>query len=141
MAVLVGLYEEPEKPANALEYAPTPALGWSRGATAPTEEPPWSCAHGSFIKMTLGAPTGVDVEALKVRHDPSLAGSWPVAHVGEHALSPPPSDPICSGREREPAQEVRRDDVEAGRGQQEGLTPLHPASFLPPTARAAVLSV
>ena len=83
MAVLVGLYEEPEKPANALEYAPTPALGRSRGATAPTEEPPWSCAHGSFIKMTLGAPTGVDVEALKVRHDPSLAGSWPVAHVGE----------------------------------------------------------
>mmetsp|Transcript_66173 Transcript_66173/g.109949 ORF Transcript_66173/g.109949 Transcript_66173/m.109949 type:complete len:111 (-) Transcript_66173:226-558(-) len=35
--VLVGLYEEPEKPANALD----------------------------FIKMTLGAPTGVDVDALK----------------------------------------------------------------------------
>merc|ERR1712146_571154 len=39
--VLVGLYEEPEKPANALD----------------------------FIKMTLGAPTGVDVEALKAEND------------------------------------------------------------------------
>merc|ERR1711871_756348 len=35
--VLVGLYEEPEKPHNALEY----------------------------IKQYLGAPTGVDVESLK----------------------------------------------------------------------------
>jgi len=39
--VLVGLYEEPEKPANALD----------------------------FIKMTLGAPTGVDVEALKADNE------------------------------------------------------------------------
>jgi len=39
--VLVGLYEEPEKPANALD----------------------------FIKMTLGAPTGVDVEALKAENE------------------------------------------------------------------------
>jgi hypothetical protein len=35
------LYEEPEKPANALD----------------------------FVKMTLGAPTGVDVEALKAEND------------------------------------------------------------------------
>ncbi len=39
--VLVGLYEEPEKPANALD----------------------------FIKMTLGAPTGVDVDALKAENE------------------------------------------------------------------------
>ena len=39
--VLVGLYEEPEKPAQALD----------------------------FIKMTLGAPTGVDVEALKAENE------------------------------------------------------------------------
>ncbi|KAJ1634215.1 hypothetical protein T492DRAFT_974661 [Pavlovales sp. CCMP2436] len=39
--VLVGLYEEPEKPMNALD----------------------------FVKMTLGAPTGVDVEALKAEND------------------------------------------------------------------------
>ncbi|KAL1519743.1 hypothetical protein AB1Y20_023251 [Prymnesium parvum] len=39
--VLVGLYEEPEKPANALD----------------------------FIKMTLGAPTGIDVEALKAENE------------------------------------------------------------------------
>merc|ERR1711975_44748 len=39
--VLVGLYEEPEKPSNALD----------------------------FIKMTLGAPTGVDVEALKAENE------------------------------------------------------------------------
>eukprot|EP00324_Dicrateria_rotunda_P005266 CAMPEP_0206154960 /NCGR_PEP_ID=MMETSP1474-20131121/1799_1 /ASSEMBLY_ACC=CAM_ASM_001110 /TAXON_ID=97495 /ORGANISM="Imantonia sp., Strain RCC918" /LENGTH=162 /DNA_ID=CAMNT_0053553449 /DNA_START=15 /DNA_END=504 /DNA_ORIENTATION=- len=39
--VLVGLYEEPDKPANALD----------------------------FIKMTLGAPTGVDVEALKAENE------------------------------------------------------------------------
>jgi len=39
--VLVGLYEEPEKPANALD----------------------------FVKLTLGAPTGVDVEALKAEND------------------------------------------------------------------------
>ena len=36
-AVLVALYEEPEKPQNAIE----------------------------FIKLTLGAPTGTDVDALK----------------------------------------------------------------------------
>jgi len=41
LAVLVGLYEEPEKPANALD----------------------------FVKLTLGAPTGVDVEALKAEND------------------------------------------------------------------------
>lgn len=40
-AVLVGLYEEPEKPNNALD----------------------------FVKMTLGAPTGVDVEALTAEND------------------------------------------------------------------------
>ena len=40
-AVLVGLYEEPEKPANAID----------------------------FIKMTLGAPSGVDVEALKAENE------------------------------------------------------------------------
>mmetsp|Transcript_35902 Transcript_35902/g.78920 ORF Transcript_35902/g.78920 Transcript_35902/m.78920 type:complete len:106 (-) Transcript_35902:342-659(-) len=39
--VLVGLYEEPEKPANALD----------------------------FIKLTLGAPTGVDVEQLKAENE------------------------------------------------------------------------
>lgn len=39
--VLVGLYEEPEKPANALD----------------------------FIKMTLGAPTGVDVDQLKAENE------------------------------------------------------------------------
>merc|ERR1712100_673221 len=39
--VLVGLYEEPEKPSNALD----------------------------FIKMTLGAPTGVDFEALKAENE------------------------------------------------------------------------
>eukprot|EP00900_Chrysochromulina_parva_P000725 jgi/Chrpa1/10653/Chrysochromulina_OHIO_Genome00015071-RA len=39
--VLVGLYEEPEKPANAID----------------------------FIKMTLGAPSGVDVEALKAENE------------------------------------------------------------------------
>ena len=39
--VLVGLYEEPEKPAQALD----------------------------FIKMTLGAPTGVDVEAIRAEND------------------------------------------------------------------------
>lgn len=39
--MLVGLYEEPEKPANAID----------------------------FIKMTLGAPSGVDVEALKAENE------------------------------------------------------------------------
>mmetsp|Transcript_39654 Transcript_39654/g.128325 ORF Transcript_39654/g.128325 Transcript_39654/m.128325 type:complete len:104 (+) Transcript_39654:57-368(+) len=39
--VLVGLYEEPEKPSNAIE----------------------------FIKMTLGAPTGVDVDQLKAENE------------------------------------------------------------------------
>ena len=40
-AVLVSLYEEPEKPQNAVE----------------------------FIKMALGAPTGTDVEALKSENE------------------------------------------------------------------------
>ena len=40
-AVLVNLYEEPEKPQNAVE----------------------------FIKMSLGAPTGTDVEALKAENE------------------------------------------------------------------------
>ena len=40
-AVLVALYEEPEKPPNAIE----------------------------FIKMQLGAPTGTDVEALKAENE------------------------------------------------------------------------
>jgi len=39
--VLVGLYEEPEKPANAID----------------------------FVKMTLGAPTGVDVDSLKAENE------------------------------------------------------------------------
>merc|ERR1712137_1148061 len=39
--VLVGLYEEPEKPANALD----------------------------FVKLTLGAPTGLDVEQLKAENE------------------------------------------------------------------------
>lgn len=39
--VLVRLYEEPEKPANAID----------------------------FVKMTLGAPTGVDVDALKAENE------------------------------------------------------------------------
>ena len=39
--VLVGLYEEPEKPQNAIE----------------------------FIKLTLGAPTGTDVDALKAENE------------------------------------------------------------------------
>jgi hypothetical protein len=39
--VLVGLYEEPEKPSNAID----------------------------FIKMTLGAPSGVDVETLKAENE------------------------------------------------------------------------
>ena len=39
--VLVGLYEEPDRPPNALEY----------------------------IKRYLGAPSGVDVEALKREND------------------------------------------------------------------------
>lgn len=39
--MLVALYEEPEKPANAIE----------------------------FIKMTLGAPTGTDVDALKAENE------------------------------------------------------------------------
>ena len=39
--VLVALYEEPEKPPNAIE----------------------------FIKMQLGAPTGTDVEALKAENE------------------------------------------------------------------------
>ncbi len=40
-AVLVGLYEEPEKPSQAIE----------------------------FIKMQLGAPGGADVEALKSENE------------------------------------------------------------------------
>ena len=40
-AVLVGLYEEPEKPNNAID----------------------------FIKVTLGAPAGVDVDALKAENE------------------------------------------------------------------------
>ena len=39
--MLVSLYEEPEKPQNAVD----------------------------FIKMSLGAPTGTDVEALKAEND------------------------------------------------------------------------
>merc|ERR1719440_929151 len=39
--VLVSLYEEPEKPQNAVE----------------------------FIKMSLGAPTGTDVEAMKSENE------------------------------------------------------------------------
>merc|ERR1712083_956314 len=39
--VLVGLYEEPERPANAIDY----------------------------IKKYLGAPTGVDIEELRAEND------------------------------------------------------------------------
>eukprot|EP00743_Colponemidia_sp_Colp-15_P002751 GILK01002978.1.p1 GENE.GILK01002978.1~~GILK01002978.1.p1 ORF type:complete len:100 (+),score=20.92 GILK01002978.1:84-383(+) len=39
--VLVGLYEEPEKPSNAVD----------------------------FIKKYLGAPTGIDVDALKAENE------------------------------------------------------------------------
>ena len=39
--MLVSLYEEPEKPQNAVE----------------------------FIKMSLGAPTGTDVDAMKAEND------------------------------------------------------------------------
>ena len=41
MVVLVGLYEEPERPANAVDY----------------------------IKRYMGAPAGVDVEALRAELD------------------------------------------------------------------------
>ena len=44
LAVLVGLYEEPEKPGNALD----------------------------FIKQYLGASVGVDVEGLRAVTQPSL---------------------------------------------------------------------
>ena len=39
--VLVGLYEEPERPPNAVDY----------------------------IKRYMGAPTGVDVEALRIENE------------------------------------------------------------------------
>jgi len=39
--VLVGLYEEPERPPNAVDY----------------------------IKRYMGAPTGVDVESLRIEND------------------------------------------------------------------------
>ncbi|CAM9599754.1 unnamed protein product, partial [Choristocarpus tenellus] len=39
--VLVGLYEEPERPPNAVDY----------------------------IKRYMGAPTGVDVEAIRLKND------------------------------------------------------------------------
>ena len=39
--VLVGLYEEPERPPNAVDY----------------------------IKRYMGAPTGIDVEALRVENE------------------------------------------------------------------------
>ena len=41
VAVLVGLYEEPERPPNAVDY----------------------------VKRYMGAPTGVDVEALRAEND------------------------------------------------------------------------
>jgi hypothetical protein len=41
LAVLVGLYEEPERPQNAVDY----------------------------IKRYMGAPTGIDVEALRAECD------------------------------------------------------------------------
>lgn len=41
IAVLVGLYEEPERPQNAVDY----------------------------IKRYMGAPTGIDVEALRAECD------------------------------------------------------------------------
>ena len=39
--VLVGLYEEPEKPSNAVDY----------------------------VKRFMGAPTGIDVEAIRAEND------------------------------------------------------------------------
>ena len=50
-AVLVGLYEEPERPPNAVDY----------------------------IKRYMGAPTGVDVEAL--RQENESVRPFPVAFV------------------------------------------------------------
>ena len=41
LTVLVGLYEEPERPANAVDY----------------------------IKRYMGAPTGIDVEALRAENE------------------------------------------------------------------------
>ena len=41
MLVLVGLYEEPERPVNAVDY----------------------------IKKYMGAPTGVDIDAVKVENN------------------------------------------------------------------------
>lgn len=69
--MLVGLYEEPEKPSNALEYVPiqTVAPVEEAGAVAPTDT--WSgvLCVSSFVKQYLGAPTATDVDALKAENE------------------------------------------------------------------------
>ena len=47
--MLVGLYEEPEKPNNAIEYI--------------------SITNPRFIKKFLGAPTDIDTEKLQVEYE------------------------------------------------------------------------
>lgn len=80
---MVGLYEEPEKPANAIEcvqhhHPPTgnafaPRLGPMWGAAllslSPSQHAHVATFFRSFIKMTLGAPSGVDVDALKAENE------------------------------------------------------------------------
>jgi hypothetical protein len=60
-AVLVGLYEEPEKPSNALEYA---LIRPSRSGMSSNEQ-----LNRSFVKQYLGAPTASDVDGIKAENE------------------------------------------------------------------------
>ena len=67
--VLVGLYEEPERPPNAVDY----------------------------IKRYMGAPTGIDVEALRQENEnvrrgrvPRRARARPTPERGRERRRPPP---------------------------------------------------
>lgn len=65
-AVLVGLYEQPTRPANAVEcvrQSRAPPIR-SRAVSSRAARAPHS-----YIKRYMGAPSGVDVEALKAEND------------------------------------------------------------------------
>ena len=119
--VLVALYEEPEKPANALD----------------------------FIKQYLGAPTSGDVETMKAEKDELMKKNEeltknleviPPPTLMQHAVRFLPSRPSCCQHHRLPRPEMilencRTDSFREGVGQtvfgrapSRTNTPLSPAS-------------
>jgi hypothetical protein len=112
LAVLVSLYEEPDKPRSAVEYVPTQSALFNSAGHVTTLN---SC---SYIKTVLGAPTPAEYDAVLAERDAlkkqledtqqrvgELEGQvrylvrptcLPLVHLLPASLPPgPPTTPLC----------------------------------------------